>query len=1406
MYPRFSSTVYATIRSGKDRKSAFGEKALIAAKFEECRETLQSVCTICENFKSNHPEIELDIADQVLTSFKTWGNDIGASSYNLDRSLRLNQRLRDQVVALLNVFQDELKQGDYPLLHRPHIEALQYEAYQLNDTDLAEHSFEDELGLASPLQQTEGTRIAAEIQEVFLCAEESLDQLKSLNPALREAYPEDLNGGSGSSNASSDQLENPLSDHVELTRSMFPGASKVLIERLGRANWRRQQSLRVVRERRAIAMSTKAKISKLGPRQGPRRDVAVDAFNFQQPALKGGSDYTKPSIPRIEETLEKPPKHDSVSVSDYSSSSHAEISVAPSLFSRPHFSRAASFTSYAQSTARKPDPPPFIQGPQHREVPLPPRSLDGQPFTCPYCYFEVNLYKELTTTEDWEAHVFEDLLAYLCTFDQCDWSRKAYGARDEWYQHELRSHLIPQVWSCESCQKEFKTKSDLKQHLLRSHSTDFSPDEATQMVSFLRPIHSREAFSRERCPLCPCPLDPAQMKEHIAEHLEQLALTAVCGEESTEEDDSDDIMSQSASDTMSERGTKLRMLHAFAEEQGAQFGQRPKPAENIDENDIADVSDEDEPLSDYSRAAGGQLPGSSGAWRVQELMSDGTRPSRHVEQSSGRILHRPRSDTDSTQRFPLVETRTFPKDEGFKGREKELANLYKILSEPGRVYVLSAEGGMGKTTLAAEFTYRYEQSFEYIFWVQAETQVGASETFNQIALVLDLAAPGTDQEELTKIGREFLENTKKRWLMVLDNVEKWENIDGFTPMKTSATTGSILITTRYQGLTAPSRPINYYRKTLEELPTEEGRELLLHGLPLDLRPSSYSLRDPEYKAAGDLATLAGLPLVIVLITGYMKAMNCKPSEFATYWDSWWMDNNPGSGPEDQKTTKGKLDTIMKISTEDLSSDANKVLRILSFLDSDGVPKDLLVVEKGQSGPPYLQAFRIEKIWSQLISKHFISEKTQDNKKMYIVHRSVQIRISRELHKKTRQAEELFKLTVELVRRRLPRPSLDFPDQQKWSHFKEYLPHVATLQKIYSDQGTVIALTPFVELAELFKDGGVFLWQRFLRNDAMRLLLAAERILDQLETNHDELRAEIHVTMNLLLQYLGISRRKEISERAKKILDFNQNRARQLEASGKLSDVDRIRVINAFADYANSLLQGNDFKAAESIYKGCHERRLTITSEESDPFSFAKLAHHMAYCSMYRHDFGEAILLAERAIRLMQVFGDKLLVLRFQFDLACIVLQSGDLKGSLDQHEIILAERIRLQGKDSYFTLQSQYAVGALYSYLERWNDAEWQVNNALQKAEGKPGKSVWSDAATARAKFHLSQILKAQNGGKMSKDAEKLAQEGKDVLSKLLVYDDISGVEEEDTLALFDHLQPVFGGRWTGMSLLKYVS
>lgn len=92
---------------------------------------------------------------------------------------------------------------------------------------------------------------------------------------------------------------------------------------------------------------------------------------------------------------------------------------------------------------------------------------------------------------------------------------------------------------------------------------------------------------------------------------------------------------------------------------------------------------------------------------------------------------------------------------------------------------------------------------------------------------------------------------------------------------------------------------------------------------------------------------------------------------------------------------------------------------------------------------------------------------------------------------------------------------------------------------------------------------------------------------------------------------------------------------------------------------------------------------------------------------------------------------------------------------------------------------------------------------ALDKAEERAEKGFWPDAAVARAEFHLSQVLRAQ--GKDDAKAEGLAAKGRSVLSRLLPFDPLDGVAGEDELALFDHLQPVFGGRFTGITLLKYV-
>lgn len=93
---------------------------------------------------------------------------------------------------------------------------------------------------------------------------------------------------------------------------------------------------------------------------------------------------------------------------------------------------------------------------------------------------------------------------------------------------------------------------------------------------------------------------------------------------------------------------------------------------------------------------------------------------------------------------------------------------------------------------------------------------------------------------------------------------------------------------------------------------------------------------------------------------------------------------------------------------------------------------------------------------------------------------------------------------------------------------------------------------------------------------------------------------------------------------------------------------------------------------------------------------------------------------------------------------------------------------------------------------------------ALAQASERAGKGFWPEVAVARTEFHLSQVLR--DNGKETPETERLDTQARSTLSRFLPYDPLNGVTEEDAIALFDHLQPVFGGRFTGTCLLSYVS
>lgn len=801
----------------------------------------------------------------------------------------------------------------------------------------------------------------ASIQQYTDEIEQIIDCLLKLVPSLQDPAPQDIYRQHAS--------QRDASQDIALAAKYFPKATTELNRRLGYANWKRRQAFHHNPKPHTHQSENLAKTSDGGQHQN------ID-----------------PNFKSITEILETDYRAEFLShrTATGNTSITGPPSINDSVFSRPNYFsiRSASSISDSDQLVRL-------------KIPKSPVTVtsDTKFEECPYCGQEIVFGVQIASNDDWAQHVFMDLEPYLCTFDDCIRADKSYGICDDWFQHELDSHRLGKVWFCHSCALEFDEKEHIEKHLRENHMDRIDASDLTDMVSLCE-RYSEKNVSDQRCPCCEHVSESLNtLKDHIADHLEQFALTSIQNFDEAERE----TRSHSIEDMTSVMDAKMRLIKEFITEQHISVWQPAHESFRDSTNDsnpaFADDSDEefDRMVKKPEEVAKVTIPGPSikrpvlqrrgdswmtkvqsylekqtveriekGPWKTKvEKYLENQSVNNDLPMESNKAVLPQSSDPAASPLIPPFRPfRTKPpmKNLDFAGRDTDLKRLHEVLSEPGSLCILSGIGGMGKTAVANEYTYRYDSFYKYIFWVSAETSISCADTYSLIAtqLVLPEDDSGMEEGRLITLSRDFLEQTEERWLLVFDNVNSWSDIKDCIPTDAFRTLGSILITSRKYELEGLKSSPEYHHVELGPLTLEESRQLLLLSMQPDLTPISIKSH-PEYKLAGEIAALVeNMPLALAHIAGYVQVSKCTLTEFVRLWD----ERHRYAGRASQNiissnlSTHKVLETVWNIGLRDVTMDARELLNILAFLDSENIQRKLLAGEHEEASLEFLHADQV----------------------------------------------------------------------------------------------------------------------------------------------------------------------------------------------------------------------------------------------------------------------------------------------------------------------------------------------------------------------------------------------------------------------------------------------------------------
>ncbi len=176
-------------------------------------------------------------------------------------------------------------------------------------------------------------------------------------------------------------------------------------------------------------------------------------------------------------------------------------------------------------------------------------------------------------------------------------------------------------------------------------------------------------------------------------------------------------------------------------------------------------------------------------------------------------------------------------NQDFLGREIELDEIHTRLFEPdGHILLLvNGQGGIGKTSIAAQYYHRYQNKYSHVAWVLKEQSIAAALLLLAFPLGLRFDERMNTQQRLQRLITEMA-NLQKPCLLVIDNANDPNDLETHYDDLRSCENFHLLLTTRLEHHRSAATykikglpkvdALKLFKKHYSDLPTEEEKLVL----------------------------------------------------------------------------------------------------------------------------------------------------------------------------------------------------------------------------------------------------------------------------------------------------------------------------------------------------------------------------------------------------------------------------------------------------------------------------------------------------------------------------------------------------------------------------------------------------